>query len=410
MSMKPKIRFKGFDGDWENYVLSNIAKFSRGKGYSKSDLKDSGTPIILYGRMYTNYQSSIEKVNTFSVPLPNSLLSKGNEIIIPGSGETAEDIACAAVVKQKGVIIGGDLNVISLSEDFNSDFTALSLTYGRSKIELVKRAQGKTVVHLHNSEIARACILYPHDKQEQQSIAYFFQTIDAQISSSVSRLASLKQIRVASLQTMFPQEGETVPRLRFKGFEGEWKKVLLSECVTIHNEQNINNEFNINDVLSVSDDYGICNQIKLLGRSFAGKSVKNYGIVHPGDIVYTKSPLKLKPYGIIKVNHGKVGIVSVLYAIYVPNENISSTFIEQYFELAERLNKYIRPLVNKGAKNTMNISDETALQGSIMIPKYEEQQLIASYFTSLNRQIILQSQRLEKLKQIKAACLDKMFI
>jgi type I restriction enzyme S subunit len=127
-------------------------------------------------------------------------------------------------------------------------------------------------------------------------------------------------------------------------------------------------------------------------------------------IVYTKSPLKSKPYGIIKVNKGKTGIVSVLYAIYDTVEGISPDYIHYYFDPSYRINNYLLPLVNKGAKNTMNISDEMALQGYITIPTLEEQSAIASYFRSLDRQITLQSQRLEKLKQIKAACLDKMFV
>lgn len=217
-------------------------------------------------------------------------------------------------------------------------------------------------------------------------------------------------MKAASLQAMFPQKGETVPKIRFKGFEGEWKKKLLNECLSVCTEKNFDNIYNKEDVLSVSDDFGICNQIKLLGRSYAGKSVANYGILQTGYIVYTKSPLKAKPYGIIKTNHGPTGIVSTLYAIYAPKKDTNADFIEVYFDHAERLNKYIHPLVNKGAKNDMKVSSENALKGFIMIPSLAEQQAIASYFTSLDRQISLQSQRLEKLKQIKSACLDKMFV
>jgi type I restriction enzyme S subunit len=111
------------------------------------------------------------------------------------------------------------------------------------------------------------------------------------------------------------------------------------------------------------------------------------------------------------MNTGKTGIVSVLYAIYVAKENTSTGFIHYYFDPAWRLNAYLLPLVNKGAKNTMNISDEMALTGYIMIPKdIREQQKIATYFTCLDKQISLQEARLEKLKQIKSACLDKMFV
>ena len=250
----------------------------------------------------------------------------------------------------------------------------------------------------------------PSNKLERDGLASYFTSLDSQISAVTSRLASLKQMKAASLQAMFPQEGETVPKIRFKGFEGEWKKVKLNECLEISKERNINGEYGINEVLSVSDEEGVMNQIKLLGRSFAGKSVTNYKVLRTNQVVYTKSPLKAKPYGIIKVNKGDTGIVSVLYAVYDVKVNTNPDYIHYYFDPTFRINSYLLPLINKGAKNTMNISDEVSLQGYISLPSLSEQQAIASYFTSLDRQISLQSQRLEKLKQIKSACLDKMFV
>lgn len=264
---------------------------------------------------------------------------------------------------------------------------------------------------LSRTRVNTTSVLYPDDKGEQISLASFFTSLDAQISASTSRLASLKQMKAASLQAMFPQEGETVPKVRFKGFDGEWKKVKLSECLEISTTRNLNNEYGVNEVLSVSDEEGVMNQIKLLGRSYAGKSVTNYKILRTNQVVYTKSPLKAKPYGIVKVNKGETGIVSVLYAVYDAKECVSPDYIHYYFEPTFRINNYLLPLINKGAKNTMNISDEVSLQGDIILPDTLEEQLrIVEYLQSLDRQIALHAKRLEKLKQIKAACLDKMFV
>ena len=211
-------------------------------------------------------------------------------------------------------------------------------------------------------------------------------------------------------RSLFPQEGETTPRLRFQGFEGEWEKKLLSDCLEISDEKNTDNLYGIDDVLSVSDDSGVVNQIELLGRSYAGKSVSGYKILRPGQIVYTKSPLRQKPYGIVKVNRGKTGIVSVLYAVYNVKEGASAEYIHYYFDPAWRLNAYMRPLVNKGAKNTMNISDETALSGYILIPKdIEEQERIASFLRRIDSQMALHHEQFERLKELKSACLGTMF-
>ena len=141
--------------------------------------------------------------------------------------------------------------------------------------------------------------------------------------------------------------------------------------------------------MSVSGDYGIVNQIEFQGRSFAGASVLNYGVVQTGDVVYTKSPLNSNPYGIIKTNKGKPGIVSTLYAVYHPKENTFSDFIQVYFEQHARMNNYMHPLVNKGAKNDMKVSAENALKGPVCFPSRVEQESISAFFSVLDNLITL---------------------
>ena len=141
--------------------------------------------------------------------------------------------------------------------------------------------------------------------------------------------------------------------------------------------------------MSVSGDYGIVNQIEFQGRSFAGASVSNYGVVQTGDVVYTKSPLNSNPYGIIKTNKGKPGIVSTLYAVYHPKENAFSDFIQVYFEQHARMNNYMHPLVNKGAKNDMKVSAENALKGPVCFPSRVEQESISAFFSVLDNLITL---------------------
>ena len=96
--------------------------------------------------------------------------------------------------------------------------------------------------------------------------------------------------------------------------------------------------------------------------------------------------------------------------MYKCTNETNPTFVQYYFDLDSRINSYLRPLVRKGAKNDMKVSAKDALLGNVIFPTNEEQQKIASYFTTLDRQITLHTQRLEKLKQIKAACLDNMFV
>ena len=173
--------------------------------------------------------------------------------------------------------------------------------------------------------------------------------------------------------------------------EGEipqgWEKVRLNALVYENKERNYKLHYDKEDVLSVSGDYGIVNQIEFMGRSYAGKSVANYHIVNTNDIVYTKSPLKNNPYGIIKVNKGKPGIVSTLYAVYTCNENISGYYLDYYFQIDDNVNGYLRPLVRKGAKNDMKINNNQVLTGSIVIPNIKEQKSVVSLLSLIDSEI-----------------------
>ena len=178
---EPRLRFKGFTGAWEEKVLGENASFTKGSGYSKSDLTDSGFPIILYGRLYTKYENIIENVDTFVSCDKNALKSLGNEVIVPASGETAEDIARASAVYQQDVILGGDLNIITPNENIASPFLALTLTNGKSNQELAKKAQGKSVVHLRNDDL-RACKISFPSFLEQTHLGLFFRRLDNQFA------------------------------------------------------------------------------------------------------------------------------------------------------------------------------------------------------------------------------------
>ena len=172
-----------------------------------------------------------------------------------------------------------------------------------------------------------------------------------------------------------------------------WEQRKLKDYLEVSREKNKTESYGKEDVLSVSGEHGIVNQIEFQGRSFAGVSVANYGVVEAGDVVYTKSPLKSNPYGIIKTNKGKTGIVSTLYAVYKPRMNTNSEFVQIYFELDSRMNSYMHPLVNKGAKNDMKVSDENALKGPVAFPELEEQNAITQYFDKLDRLITLHQRK-----------------
>ena len=247
-------------------------------------------------------------------------------------------------------------------------------------------------------------------KEEQSDISDFLCTIDQLIKSQEDKCESLKKIKLYMFEKMFPQKGDNRPAIRLKGFKEAWQQCKLEEFLDVSNEKNTLGVYSKNEVLSVSGEYGIVNQIEFQGRSFAGASVLNYGVVNVGDVVYTKSPLNTSPYGIIKTNKGKEGIVSMLYAVYHPKENTYPSFIQLYFEQNARMNNYMHTLVNKGAKNDMKVSSENALKGIVSFPSYNEQKEISIFFDGIDEHISLQQEKLEKLINIKKSCLENMLI
>ncbi len=204
-------------------------------------------------------------------------------------------------------------------------------------------------------------------------------------------------------------EERLIPSLRFSGYKDVWERHKLEHYLNVSTEKNTEESFGKEDVLSVSGDFGIVNQIKFQGRSFAGASTANYGVVNTGDVVYTKSPLKSNPFGIIKTNKGPIGIVSTLYAVYHPKENVYPDFIQVYFEQYARMNQYMHPLVNKGAKNDMKVSDANALKGDVVFPKVDEEKNIVEYFMNIDQLVTLHQNEYDKLLIMKKAILEKMF-
>ena len=203
---------------------------------------------------------------------------------------------------------------------------------------------------------------------------------------------------------------EKRPKLRFPGFDEPWEHKELLHYLVENTDRNKQLKFGKENVLSVSGEYGIVNQIAFQGRSFAGESVADYHVVETDDIVYTKSPLKANPYGIIKVNKGVPGIVSTLYAVYHPLDTVVPRFVDFYFSNDLRLNKFLKPLVNIGAKHDMKVNNTFVLTGTVVFPPLREQQKIVDFLTILDRRIDVQRKKVEALKKYKRGVIREFLV
>ena len=239
--------------------------------------------------------------------------------------------------------------------------------------------------------------------EEQQRIASILSAQDKVIELCERKIEQLKRMKKYYLQNMFSKGGEEYPEIRFKGFTEPWEQRKLGEVLEISTHKN-GDRYTKEDVLSVSDEFGCVNQIRFQGRSFAGADISNYKIVSTGDIVYTRSPLQAKPFGIIKIVRDEIGVVSPLYIVNKAINGNDAEFIYRVFDLPYKTNNYLSPLVRKGAKNTMNISEDEWLSGDIIVsPIYEEQQTIGAFFKDLDHLITLHQRKCEEEKKKKKA-------
>ena len=220
LTREPRCFLGSFDFSWEQRKAIDIADYSKGNGYSKGDLTDAGTPIILYGRLYTKYQFAISEVDTFAFPRNGAVYSQGNEVIVPASGETAEDIARASAVEKSGVLLGGDLNILRPFDFINPLFLALAISNGEPQKELAKKAQGKSVVHIHNTDIQEVTIAYP-SRTEQDRIVSVFRQLD--------NLITLHQRKCANLCS----PSQVVFSLLFATSTFSWEQRKLGELVDV---------------------------------------------------------------------------------------------------------------------------------------------------------------------------------
>lgn len=237
---------------------------------------------------------------------------------------------------------------------------------------------------------------------EQHFITDIFFHIDSIISEETSRLASLKQVKEASLQAMFPQKGETVPKIRFKGFEGEWVITKAAEIFKTVNERN----FSGLPVLSATQDKGMVTRESIGYNIFHDKANEStYKHIRPGQFV-----MHLRSFQGGFAHSAIEGICSPAYTIMEFKDKEENHDLYWKYVLASK--HFIKSLemITYGIRDGRTISFDEFKEMVFLVPKVEEQQQIASYFTSLDKQIALQTQRLEKLRQIKAACLDKMFV
>ena len=335
---------------------------------------------------------------------------------MPASGETAEDISIASVVVKPGILLGGDLNIVSPTAEYNSAFLALTISSGATHKYLSSLAQGKSVVHLHNADIQSVSAKFP-TKREQEKIHLLFGKIDTLITLHQRKYEKLVNIKKSMLDKMFPQNGASVPEIRFKGFTDPWEQRKLAELTkTITTGKSVNS-----DEGEVSDgDIGVlktsCVSYDRFNSSESKPVVKSEQqlvkcAVEKDSVIVSRmnTPERVGACGYVSTDFPNLFLPDRLWKLKF-QDTVDTYFV--YMMLVSSAYKEKITSMASGTSGSMyNIPKETFLNLQLVIPaKIDEQKQLGKILKKIDTLITLHQRKLEKLQNIKKSCLEKMFV
>lgn len=403
---KPEIRLKGFKGEWKETTIGNVSN-SFDYGINAAAMPYDGnnkylriTDIDDSSHLFN--QTGLTSPQSGNINLDSYLLEEGDITF----ARTGASVGKSYIYdKNDGkVIFAGFLIRTKIKNEVNPHFVFMnSLTKRYEKyIKLISQRSGQP--GMNTKELSDFSFLIPSDKKEQKAIVDYFKSLDSMILGVTKKIASLKQVKSASLISMFPQAGEKEPRVRFKGFKGEWDEKEFG-ALYYHNVVKNDLSFGVDKVISVANMYYNPNTY-ISDPNY----LRTYNIFRLSDIAFEGNKSKNFAHGRFVENVIGDGIVSHVFEVFSP---INQDYDLNYWKYAinnERIMGKVLMRCTKASTMMTNLVAKDFLKEKILVPSHEEQSKIGSFFACLDKQISLQEQRLEKLKQIKASCLDKMFV
>ncbi len=391
---KPEIRLKGFEGEWVKSILGDLFKErveSDIHGEMLSVTMNKGIILASENGLYDNSNSDKSHYKLVKIG----------------------DIAYNSMRMWQGAsgcsyfegIVSPAYTVLKPNEGIYSPFFAILFKNNNIINTFRLHSQGLTsdTWNLKYPAFSKIAVYYPLPQEEQTAISVYFKSLDSMIQATTKKIESLKQMKQACLVSMFPQAGETTPRVRFKGFEGEWVKDKAVNLFMTFNERNRPDL----PVLSANQDIR-----GMAPRSDTGYTISHnkanevtYKVVKPGQYV-----IHLRSFQGGFAHSAVEGITSPAYTVFgFKNLNLHDDYFWKIIFMSKSFIKSLET-ITYGIRDGRSISFSEFSEMSFLFPSKQEQQKISTYFRSLDKQISLQEQKLEKLKQIKAACLDKMFV
>ena len=411
----PKLRFNGFENPWRNILFNEIFDYLRNNTFSRDCLnyQNGSFKNIHYGDILTKFGANVNVCQT-NVPFINTNISfkvDKQKLLQDGDivfADTAEDEAVGRCIEISGAektkTVSG-LHTIPVRPKivFAPYFLGYDLNSKGFHNRLKPLMQGIKVMSLNRTALEKIKVEYPEEIKEQRMISLFFCNIDQEINTKITEIESLRQVKTAAMISMFPQKGEDAPRVRFKGFDEPWKTIKARKLFKTFNERNrpempVLSAFQDNRGMAVREDsgYNISHDIR---------NEATYKHVLPGQFV-----MHLRSFQGGFAHSSVEGITSPAYTVFGFIDEDSN--YDYFWKLIFMSKAFIKRLetTTYGIRDGRSISFDEFLNLSFLVPSKAEQQKITEFFQNLDRQIKCQSQILERLKRVKAACLDQMFV
>ena len=391
--------------------MGEVAEISSASRVHKEDWMKEGVPFFRSSDVVSAFKNAENVKAYISYDLYKELVAKSGkvrkgDVLVTGGGS----IAIPYIVTSEDPLYFKDADLIwfKMNQFLNGSFVYYFYSSPKLRNYVSTISHVGTIPH-YTIEQAKATPLSLPSVPEQTAISNFFRTLDDAITLHKRKLEGLKELKSAYLQQMFPQAGENLPRVRFAGFTGDWKKRKLGEISTKISDKNRNNEFH--ETLTNSAEYGIISQRDYFEKDISNeKNLDGYFIVRPNDFVYNPRISNFAPVGPVKRNLlGRTGVMSPLYYVFRITKG-NHTFVEKYFETAYWHDFMVLNGDNGVRSDRFNIKDSIFIEMPIPFPSVEEQTLVGSFLRNLDDLIAVQQQKLNQLKQLKFAYMQKMFV
>lgn len=392
----PHLRFPEFTGEWKKYRLDEMGESFIGLTYSPKDVVENEGTIVFRSSNIQNGQIDYSDIVRVSKTIKERIITRENDLLICARNGSPRLIGKNALIKKTDAnnTFGAFMMVYrSIDNDFIHPLLST-----RRYVSQVGENLGARINQITTSDLNSFEFFFPKDDGEKRKIGKLFDLLNERIATQNKIIEDLQSLISGIIQNAI-QKGLN---------DNTWEMIYLSKLLTERKEKNSNGY----EVNSVSVSEGVINQIEYLGRSFAASDTSKYNVVRYGDIVYTKSPTGNFPYGIIKQSFQKHPVaVSPLYGVYEPCSNEAGCFLHYYFLSSIVTTNYLSPLIQKGAKNTINISNLTFLNNMVPYPKEEVGiRPIAALLRNVQIKLNIERLSLVLLEQQKTYLLRSMFI